>query len=177
MNRFIVRFIGVLALDASIFEEIEADRSAWLQSVMVVVAAACGARIALLEFGVIDSGGFIVGLMIALGALFVWVSVVAVIGTYALAQPQTHSSVPELLRTLGFAAAPGVFLSLAAMSPAAPLIVTVVSIWMMAAAVIAIRQSLDYDGTARAVGVCVLGGALCCGAYIAIALMLGRTVS
>ena len=177
MNRFIVRFIGVLALDASVFEQIEADRRAWMESILVVFAAACGARIAFMALGVIDGAGFTAGVMIALGAVLVWVSVVAVIGTYALAQPQTHSSVAELLRTLGFATAPGVFLSLAAMPAAAPLIIAVVSIWMVAAAVIAVRQSLDYDGTARAVGVCVLGGVLCCGAIIAIALLFGRSVS
>src|SRR3954469_2583903 len=112
MTKFIVRFIGALALDASVFEDIEADRRAWMQSIVVLIAAACGGRVAALEFGVTRSDGFIVGVLIALGALVVWVSAVAVIGSYVLAQPQTRSSMPELLRMLGFASAPGVFLSL-----------------------------------------------------------------
>jgi hypothetical protein len=177
MNRFIARFIGALALDASVFEDIERDRSASMQSIVVVIAAACGARVAFVELGVMQADSFIAGLLMALGALFIWVSLVAVIGTYALAQPQTRSSVPELLRTLGFAAAPGVFLSLAAIPPAAPVIIPLAGIWMLAAAVIAVRQSLDYDSTARAIGVCVLGGVLCGGAITAIVLMFGRNVS
>ena len=33
----------------------------------------------------------------------------------------------------------------------------VASIWMLVAMVIAVRQALDYSGTLRAVGVCVIG--------------------
>ena len=33
----------------------------------------------------------------------------------------------------------------------------VASIWMLVAMVIAVRQALDYTGTLRAVGVCVIG--------------------
>jgi len=174
---FFRRFIGTLALDASIFEEIEADRRAWLQSIVVLVAASCGARIAAIEFGVTESDRFIAGVIVALGGLLVWVSVVAVIGRYVLAQPQTHSDVPELLRTLGFATAPGVFLSLAAIRPAAPVVVGIVFIWMIAAAVIAIRQALDYTATGRAVAVCLLGGLLSLGAVAAFVAMFGKTVS
>ena len=37
------------------------------------------------------------------------------------------------------------------------LVFVVVSIWMLAAMVIAVRQALDYTGTLRAVAVCVIG--------------------
>jgi hypothetical protein len=33
----------------------------------------------------------------------------------------------------------------------------VASIWMLVAMVIAVRQALDYTGTLRAVGVCLIG--------------------
>jgi len=174
---FFRRFIGALALDASIFEEIEADRRAWVQSILVLVAASFGGRIAAIEFGVTESDRFIAGVIVALGGLLVWVTVVAVLGSYVLAQPQTRSDVPELLRTLGFATAPGVFLSLTAIQPAAPIVVGLVFIWMIAAAVIAIRQALDYTSTGRAVAVCLLGGLLSLGAVGAFVAMFGRTVS
>ena len=177
MNKFIVRFIGVLALDASIFEDIEADRGASLQAVAVVIAAAIGARIAALELGIARTDSFIVAAIVALGAVMVWVTAVAALGTYALARPQTRSNMSELLRTVGFAAAPGVFLSLAALRTAAPLVVGVVLTWMIATTVIAVRQSLDYVETWRAVAVCVLGALLSLGGIAGLIAIFGRNVS
>jgi hypothetical protein len=37
------------------------------------------------------------------------------------------------------------------------LVFLVASIWMLVAMVIAVRQALDYTGTLRAVGVCLIG--------------------
>ncbi len=82
------------------------------------------------------------------------------LGTNALAEPQTKSDLPELLRVLGFATAPGVFLALAGMPAAAPVVLVVVAPWMIAAAVVAVRQALDYRSTARAIAVCVAGAVL-----------------
>jgi hypothetical protein len=39
----------------------------------------------------------------------------------------------------------------------APFIMALVSVWMIAAAVLGVRQALDYRSTARAVAVCVIG--------------------
>ena len=99
------------------------------------------------------------------------------LGTTALAEPQTKSDLPELLRVLGFAAAPGVFIALAAMPSAAPIVLAVVALWMIAAAVVAVRQALDYRSTARAVAVCVGGAALAFGVMSAAALILTENVS
>ena len=82
---------------------------------------------------------------------------IVTLGTIALAEPQTSSDLPELLRVLGFSAAPGVFIALAAMPAAAPVVLVVVVAWMIAAAVVAVRQALDYRSTPRAVAVCVIG--------------------
>ena len=177
MGLFFRRFIGVLALDASIFEEIEADRRASLHAVAVVIAAAAGGRVAAIELGLAQSDSYIVAALIGLGAIVVWVTAVAALGTYALARPQTHSNMQELLRTIGFAAAPGVFLSLAAIRPAAPVVVGIVLIWMIATTVIAVRQSLDYLETWRAVAVCVLAALLSLGSIAALIALLGRNVS
>jgi hypothetical protein len=174
---FFRRFIGVLALDASMFEEIEADTHAWAQAAVVVIIAAAGARIAAIEIGLSELESFIIAAVVPLGGLIVWVTAVAALGRFAFAEPQTHSSVPELLRTLGFAAAPGVFLSLAVMRPAAPAIVGIVLIWMAATTVIAVRQSLDYVGTRRAVAVCVLSALISLGGIAALIALLARDVS
>lgn len=177
MGLFFRRFIGVLSLDASIFEEIEADPRTWVHAAVVVALAAAGARVAALELGIGDSESFAVSALAALGAMLVWVTAISALGLFALREPQTHSSVPELLRTTGFAAAPGVFLSLAAIPPAAPIVVVIVLVWMTATTVIAVRQSLDYVDTRRAIAVCVLGALLSLGCIAAMAALFGRTVS
>ena len=38
-----------------------------------------------------------------------------------------------------------------------PLVLLLVSLWMLVAMIIAVRQALDYQSTWRAVGVCVIG--------------------
>ena len=116
------------------------------------------------------------GVLMALGAWLVWVVMIAALGPYAMAEPQTKSDFPEILRVLGFAAAPGVFIAFAAMSALTPLVVVIVAIWMVAAAVLGLRQALDYRSTARAAAVCVIGWLLSFGVMAAIATLFTRTV-
>jgi hypothetical protein len=61
------------------------------------------------------------------------------------------------MRTTGFASAPAIF-HLVARLPLIGFIASfAVSVWMLVAMVIAVRQALDYRSTGRAVGVCVIG--------------------
>jgi hypothetical protein len=170
------RLMGVLMLEASAYEEIEAHRTAGMQSVLVVLAVTAAGGIAGMGLGVIGVPGFVTGAVIALGGWLVWVSLIATLGTTTFAEPQTKSDARELLRTLGFAAAPGVFLVFAAMRAAAPFVFVLVSLWMIAAAVIAVRQALDFRSVTRAIAVCGLSWALSLGLVVLIAGMLTRPV-
>jgi hypothetical protein len=72
-------------------------------------------------------------------------------------EPQTRSNVGQLLRTIGFATAPGC-LRVMGILPGSTLPVFALSaIWMLVAMVVAVRQALDYESTARALAVCALG--------------------
>jgi hypothetical protein len=46
---------------------------------------------------------------------------------------------------------------LALISPIAGAVFLVCTVWMLVAMVVAVRQALDYSGTARAVAVCAIG--------------------
>ncbi len=177
MTRLFRRFIGVLVLDASTFEDIEADRRSAMESVLVLVAACLGGGFGSMGLGLVGPVGFVTGAIVTLAGWLVWVSVIKVVGTTVLAEPQTSSDRRELLRTLGFAAAPGVFFAFAAMSAIASLVLVGVSIWMVAAAVLAVRQALDYRSTARAIAVCAIAWVLSFGALGAGLLLFSRTVS
>ena len=73
-------------------------------------------------------------------------------------EPQTRTNVGELLRTIGFAASPGI-LRIFGMVPAIGGTIYVMStVWMLVAMVIAIRQALDYNSTGRAIVVCLVTG-------------------
>jgi hypothetical protein len=177
MSLFFRRFIGALVLDAGIYEDIEADPRSAMQSVIVVMAVCLAGGVASLGPGAASASAFVTGTIVSLGAWLVWVSVIKTIGTVAMPERQTRSTLPELLRVLGFAAAPGVFIALAAMRSVAPLVIVVVAVWMIAAAVLGLRQALDYRSTARALAVCVAGWLLSFGVIGAVLMMFSRTVS
>ena len=176
MATFFRRLLGALVLDASIYEEIEAHRGADMQSMVVVLAVTAAGGIAGMGLDLVRFSGFVTGAVLALGAWLVWVSIITTLGTTTFAEPQTKANARELLRTLGFAAAPGMFLAFAAIRTAAPLVLAIVSVWMIAAAVLAVRQALDFRHLKRAIAVCVVGW-LVAVAFIAVfALLATRAV-
>ena len=176
MTLFFRRFIGALVLDAGMYEDIEADTHAAMQSVIVVAVVCVAGGIAGTGLG-LGAPAFVSGAVIALGAWLVWAATIVALGTSALAEPQTKSDVPQLLRVLGYAAAPGVFVVLAAMRAAAPVVLLLVSAWMIAAAVIAVRQALDYRSTSRAIVVCAVSWCIAAGVLAGFAALFSRTVS
>jgi hypothetical protein len=177
MTQFFRRFIGVLVLDATAFEDVEADSHAAMQSVAVVMLACLGGGIAVVGLGGASLLGFLAGAVIVLGAWLMWVTAVAALGTITFAEANTASNLKELLRTLGFAAAPGVFLAFAAMRAAAPFVVALVSIWMIAAAVLGLRQALDYRSTTRAIAVSAVGWIISLGILALVSAMFTESVA
>lgn len=172
MTQFLRRFTGALTLDAGAYEDIESDRHAAMQSITVVAAVCIAAGFAAMGLEVIGPSGFVSGAIIALGAWLVWSTAIVALGTGPLAEPGTHSSNTEVLRVLGFAAAPGIFLVFAAMRSAAPAVFVIVLLWMLAAAVRAVRQALDYHTTSRALAVCAIALIVAVGIFAAIATVL-----
>ena len=82
-------------------------------------------------------------------------------GRLASAARRAHALDPgELLRTIGFAAAPGLLLVLGVLPGLAVPIFVMASLWMLAAMIVAVRQALDYDTTIHAVAVCLFGWGL-----------------
>jgi len=156
MTQLLRRFTGALTLDAGAYEDIEHDPHAAMQSIAVVAVVCMAGGFAGMGLGVIGPAGFVAAAIIALGGWLVWSAAIVALGTGPLAEPETHSDNRELLRVLGFAAAPGIFLVFAAMRSAAPVVFVIVTLWMLAAAVQGVRQALDYHTTSRALAVCVI---------------------
>lgn len=152
---FIQRVKGVLILDAMTFEDIEADRSANGQALLVVIAASVAAGLgAGMRLGV---GGLLRETVGALAGWVMWAAVTWVIGSKLLPEPQTRTDMGELLRVIGFAYAPNLF-GFFAFIPALGIVVsTIVACWLLATTIVAVRQALDYVSTVRAAGVVFIG--------------------
>ncbi len=150
------RAIGAAKLEVPVFEEIEADRAATTQALIIVVASSLAAGIGLTSS--LYNAPVLHRVMLALLLWVFWAVSTYIVGVYLMPEPQTSTSVGELLRTIGFAASPGI-LRIFGMIPAIGGLIYIVStVWMLVAMVIAIRQALDYRSTARAVVVCVITG-------------------
>ena len=176
MTLFIRRFIGALMLDAGAYEDIESDRRAGASAVFVIALACAAGAFAAKSLSVAGSPGFAIAMAMTLGWWIVWAMLITAIGTRLLPEPQTRSNPSELLRSIGFAAAPGTLYALAAMPVAAPYVFVLASVWMIAATVIAVRQALDYTTTWRAIAVCVIAWLLSFGVIAGASMFLTARV-
>jgi hypothetical protein len=149
------RIIRAAKLDAQLYEEVEADRDATGQAMAVVVMSALAAGIGSLESGGLL--GLVGGTIAALVGWLIWAFLTYFIGTRLLPEPQTKADYGELLRTIGFASAPGLIRVFGFIPGLGVPLFLVAGIWMLVAMVIAVRQALDYTSTPRAVGVCLIG--------------------
>ena len=147
--------MGALTLDPSVYEEVEADKGSLGQALAIVLISNVAAGLGLgLSMGI---GGFIALTIASIITWFIWAAVTWFIGTKILPTAETSSDIVELMRTTGFAAAPGVFRILSFIPILGIFIGIAVHVWMLVAMVVAVRQALDYTSTWRAVAVCVTG--------------------
>jgi hypothetical protein len=147
--------IRAAKLDAQLYEEVEADRGAMREAMTVVVLSAVAAGIGNLANGGLL--GIISGTIGALVGWYIWAFLTYFIGTRLLPEPDTRADQGELLRTIGFASAPGLIRVFGIVPGLTAFVFAVAGGWMLVAMVIAVRQALDYKSTWRAIGVCVIG--------------------
>jgi hypothetical protein len=137
------------------------------QAMTVVVISSVAAGIGSLR--TMGGAGVIIITIVAIVGWFIWAGLTYLIGTKLLPEPQTQADLSQLLRTIGFSASPGVLRILGIIPVLGPVINFAVSVWMLVAMVIAVRQALDYQSTGRAVGVCLIGFVV----YLVLSTMLG----
>lgn len=155
MSSFLDRIIRAAKLDVSLYEEVEADTTALGQAMGVVILSSMAAGVG--SVSQVGPGGVLMGTLAALVGWYLWAYLTYLIGTRLLPEPQTRANYGELLRTIGFSSSPGLIRVLGIIPGIGILFFYAASIWMLVAMVIAVRQSLDYSGTVRALGVCAIG--------------------
>lgn len=146
------RLFGALKLDATVYEEVEHDNSAFGQAALVVALASLAQGIG--SYQQAGAVGSIANLVFNFVSWFISTGLVWLIGVKIM----NHTSdYPELLRTLGFASAPGL-LAVIGVVPVDSLNIVVglaVLVLSLMAWVIAARQALDVS-TGRAIVVCFI---------------------
>ncbi len=148
MASFQQRVIGAMRLNAATYEDVEHDTSATGQAALVVLLSSLANGLGLyVQFGVVAGVLRTVYVLLgwAIGAALLWI-----IGTRLLPGRKTEADWGQLLRTVGYAQAPGFFAVLAVVPVAGPLIRLAVALWVLAAVFVAVRQALDYDDLFRA---------------------------
>src|SRR5262245_43161000 len=109
MALFAYRLFGAAMLDPGVYEGIEHDRAATRQALATVLLSSLATGI-----GVAGWRGPSPTLLLAVTAFalltwVVWAMLMFQIGARLLPGRDTETSLDELLRTIGFAAAPGLF--------------------------------------------------------------------
>lgn len=163
MTPFLARVRGAALLNLAIYEEVEADRSATLQAMGVVLLSSLAAGVGLLG----PTGARPTALagisVLAFAVWAIWALLTFEIGARIFPSPRTQADVGQLLRTMGFASAPGILRIGGVIPGTTTAVFDVTAIWMLMAMIVAVRQALDYTSTARAFAVCAVGWVLALG--------------
>ncbi len=177
MATFFTRMFRAAMLDAATYEAVEADQNATSQALAVVVLASAGVGLGWTGVDV-DRGGAVVALtLVAIAGWVMWALLTYVIGTRFFAQSQTRTTTGELLRVLGFAAAPGVVGVLGLIPGLGPVVAAGTGLWLLAAMVVAVQHALDFGSTLRAFTVCVAGWAIIVVAFWVLGVFFAPPVS
>jgi hypothetical protein len=144
------RMRGAVLLEVATYEEVEHDTQATGQAaVVVVIVAVCSA------IGAVWRGGPSI-IMAPVGAILgwlLWSAITYVIGDKLLGGTATWG---ELLRTIGFAQAPGVLMIFGIVPLLGWAVRGVVALWLLISGIVAIRVALDFS-TGKAVVTALLG--------------------
>lgn len=169
MALLIQRMLRAARLESAFYEEVEADKSAMGQAMLVVGLSSLAAGL-----GAGDQGlkAILVGVVTAWLGWLLWAWLTWFIGTKLLAEAQTDADLGQLLRTTGFSAAPGLLRLFGFLPVVGRLVTALAQVWMLAAMIVAVRQALDYRGTGRALTVCLIGWLI----YVIIGLVIAFTV-
>lgn len=164
------RAIGAAMLDVNTYEAVEADRSATGQAAMVVLLVAVSGAIGSWGEG---SNGIVAAVVNALVAWMIWAGVTNFVGTRIFGGTADWG---ELLRTLGFAQAPGLIGFLAILPILGGIVAVLIPVWTLVAGFVAIRQALDISN-GKAFVTALVSMAVVVATWIGVAIVMGVVVA
>lgn len=163
------RALAAARLRSDAYEEVEHDERATLQAAVVVGVVAIATAVGDAGAG---AGAAVVGILSAYLGWLVWAAVTDVVGSRVFGGTATWG---ELLRTLGFAQAPGALRALGVVPALGPWVEILTFVWLLLAGLVAIRQALDID-TGQALTTAFLAWLVYIGLSWLLSLAIGGTV-
>jgi hypothetical protein len=173
MTTFLGRVTGAALLKPAIYEEVEGDRSATVQAMAVVFLSSLAAGVGVLGPAAASPTALAGIALLAFAVWAIWAVLTFEIGTRIFPAPRTQADVGQLLRTIGFASAPGILRVAGVIPGTQTAVFAITAVWMLMSMIVAVRQALDYTSTARAFAVCALGWALALGIAFGIGIFYG----
>jgi len=153
MSKLTERMVRAAKLDPAFYAEVVNDPTTHAHSVWVVGFFAIAAG-----FGTFSQAGATavnICTITTLIAWYVWAFTVYYTGTHFFSKPENRVDRKAVLRVMAFACAPGILRILGLFPPITMIVLIITTIWMLAAAVIGIKQAFNFS-TARAAGICII---------------------
>ena len=144
------RLVGAAMFDVAVYEDVEHDAAATWQAAGVVGLVAIATALGGLRGGL---GGPVAGVIGAYVGWALWSGTCYLVGTQLF---EGTANWGELLRTIGFAQAPGILFALVLLPALGVFLQVAIFIWMIGTALVAIRQALDFS-TMRALATALAG--------------------
>ena len=158
MRLYFNRFLGAAMLDVKLYQEVAAEprflNQAWITVLIYAMLASWG------SFGRAGAVGSNIGLITAVIGWYVWAFSAYFCATKLFGKKPgelERGDRKTVMRTMGFACAPGSVRFLAILPGLGIIALVGSSIWMIAAATIALKVALDIESTARAAAACIVG--------------------
>ncbi len=158
MRQYFIRFYRAAKLDVTFYQEIAAEpallNQAWITVLIYAMLSSWG------SFARAGAVGSNIGMVSALIGWYIWVFSSYFVGTRFLNEKPMNverSDRKTVIRAMGFACAPGAVRLLGIIPGLGMATLVLSSIWMIAAATIAVKVALNFESTARAAGVCIIG--------------------
>ncbi len=154
MNLYLNRLFRAAKMDPDLYDEVMADKKAMFQATMTVfiycMAAAYG------SFARSGTAGINFGMITTLLGWYVWAFSTYFIGVRLIPGAQSIIDRKSVLRALGFACSPGLIRILGLVPGLSGVTFLVATIWMIAAATMALKQALNFESIYRAAGVSII---------------------
>ncbi len=153
INLFFTRVLRAIKIDVDLYEEVEKDKNATIQAAIVVVLSSLAAGVGALQLGV---SNFLLAPILSLIGWYVWSYLVYFVGVKIFKDAKTSTDHGELLRTIGFAQAPGL-IRVFGVTPDLMIVTFIGSgLWILACMVVAVKSALDYESLWKSLGVVVV---------------------
>ena len=153
MSRLIDRMVRAAKLDPTLFQEIVDDPTSHGHAVWVVGFFSIAAG-----FGTFSSAGATavnICTITTIIAWYVWAFTVFYIGTHFFREPENRVDRKAVMRVMAFACAPGILRIVGLVAPIAGAVFVFTTLWMIAAAVIGVKQAFKVSSTTKTTLVCV----------------------